>query len=205
MFLLRIALPDRPGSLGAVATAMGTADADIAAVEIVDKRDGIVVDDFMLSLPSGTPPDVLVTVCAQLPDVQVLWLSHYPESWGLQSDVDVLDEMMADHAHAGTILTGAAPEVFHASWAVLVDRSRKTVLASSDLAPDLNAAAIDKLGDLTQTGARELPAGWHGDLSETVIALAPLDTTTLVVARHGGPDFRPSEQARLRYLAALAH
>ena len=30
VFLLRIALPDRPGSLGAIATAMGTVGADIS-------------------------------------------------------------------------------------------------------------------------------------------------------------------------------
>ena len=184
---------------------MGTVDADIAAVEIVDRRDGVVVDDFMLSLPPGTPPDVLVTVCAELPDVQLLWLSHYPEAWGLQSDVDVLDEMMADHAHAAAILTRAAPQVFHASWAALVDLATNTVRAASDLAPSLDAAAIAKLGPLTRLGSRELPAGWLGGLTDTLIAAAPLaDDTTIVVARHGGPDFRPSELARLRYLAALA-
>ena len=44
VFLLRITLPDRPGSLGSVATAMGGVGADINAVEIVEKRsDGSVV------------------------------------------------------------------------------------------------------------------------------------------------------------------
>ena len=50
MFLLRVALPDRPGSLGAVATALGTAGADIQAVEIVEKYEGFAVDDFMVCL-----------------------------------------------------------------------------------------------------------------------------------------------------------
>ena len=184
---------------------MGTVGADIAAVEIVDRRDGGVVDDFMLSLPEGTPPDVLVTVCAEIPDVQVLWLSHYPESWGLHSDVDVLDEMMADHAHAAAILTRAAPEVFHATWATLIDRAGNTVRAASDLAPSLDDAAIAAFGPLTQPGSRELSVDWLPGLADTLIAMAPLaDETTLVVARHGGPDFRPSELARLRHLAALA-
>jgi hypothetical protein len=52
VFLMRIALPDRPGSLGSVATAMGGVGADINAVEIVEKRvDGSVVDDFIVDLP----------------------------------------------------------------------------------------------------------------------------------------------------------
>lgn len=33
--MIRIQLPDTPGSLGSVATAMGTANADISAIEIV--------------------------------------------------------------------------------------------------------------------------------------------------------------------------
>lgn len=35
--MIRIQLPDTPGSLGSVATAMGTANADISAIEIVEK------------------------------------------------------------------------------------------------------------------------------------------------------------------------
>ncbi|HZA74624.1 MAG TPA: amino acid-binding protein, partial [Propionibacteriaceae bacterium] len=45
--MMRVTLPDRPGSLGAVATAMGGVGADINAVEIVEKGAGIVVDDFV--------------------------------------------------------------------------------------------------------------------------------------------------------------
>ena len=39
-FLLRVALPDRPGSLGAVATALGEAGADISAVAVVSIVNG---------------------------------------------------------------------------------------------------------------------------------------------------------------------
>ena len=68
-FLMRVALPDRPGSLGAVASALGTVKADIVAVEIVEKYEGYAIDDFMLSLPSHGRPDALITACAGLPDV----------------------------------------------------------------------------------------------------------------------------------------
>ena len=51
VFLMRVSLPDRPGSLGAVASAMGSVGGDINAVEIVEKGDGIVVDDFIVDLP----------------------------------------------------------------------------------------------------------------------------------------------------------
>ncbi|BDQ40225.1 hypothetical protein TPCG7_08740 [Cutibacterium granulosum] len=50
---------------------MGTVDADISAVEIVEKGDGYAIDDFILSLPTETMPDTLVSTCDQLEGVKV--------------------------------------------------------------------------------------------------------------------------------------
>jgi len=46
MLLLRVELPNVPGSLGRLASAIGAAGGDIEAIEIVEKRyDGTAVDD----------------------------------------------------------------------------------------------------------------------------------------------------------------
>ncbi len=205
VFLLRVALPDRPGSLGAVATAMGTVGADISAVEIVEKYEGYAVDDFMLELPSGAPPDSLITACVSVEGVEVVWLSHYPESWGLQSDVDVLNAMTEDPERAEVILTLEAPQVFRVTWAVIIDRVRSTVLCQTDLAPDLDGAGVTALGPLDELRDAELPDGWIPGWGETLIAVAPFRSdASIVLARRGGPEFLKSELARLRHLAALA-
>ena len=203
--MLRLAIPDRPGSLGAVATAMGTVQADIIAVEIVEKRDGLAVDDFVVDLPDGTPPDALVTACTSLDGVNLLWLSYHPESWDLHPDVEVVDSMTADPGQASAILTKAAPDVFHTTWAVLIDRDGGRVVQASALAPGITAKALAALGPLDEAGARELPPDWRPGLADTLIAVAPLrDGTSIVLGRHGGPEFLASEVARLRHLAALA-
>ncbi|MDQ7992454.1 MAG: amino acid-binding protein [Propionicimonas sp.] len=205
MFLLRLALPDRPGSLGAVATAMGTVGADINAVEIVEKYEGYAIDDFMLELPAGIQPDSLITVCTSIPGVEVMWLSHYPEQWGLQGDVDVLNHMTEYPERAEEILTLESPEVFRVTWAVLVDRDTGSVLAKTDLAPDLDEAGIASLGPLDDLRSDELPEGWLAGWRDTLIAVAPFRTTaSIVIARRGGPEFLKSELARLRHLTALA-
>lgn len=205
VFLMRVALPDRPGSLGAVASAMGTVHADINAVEIVEKYEGYAVDDFMLDLPSGVQPDSLITVCTRIPGVEVLWLSHYPEQWGLQADVDVLNQMTEYPERAEQILTQEAPEVFRVTWAALVDRERHEVAMHTDLAPELDGDGIDRLGDLTETRSVELPDGWLTGWGETLIAVAPFRSgRSIVLGRRGGPEFLKSELARLRHLAALA-
>ncbi len=202
---MRVALPDRPGSLGAVATALGTVKADINAVEIVEKYEGFAVDDFMLDLPPGIQPDALITVCTSIPGVEVLWLSHYPERWGLQGDVDVLNHMTEYAERAEEILTLESPEVFRVTWAALIDRDRRAVTLKTDLAPDLDSGGVARLGALDVVRSDELPEGWLPGWGETLIAVAPFKSaSSIVVARRGGPEFLKSELARLRHLAALA-
>jgi len=205
VFLVRVALPDRPGSLGSVASAMGQLNADINAVEIVERYEGFAIDDFMVELPAGSPADALVTVCESVPGVQVIWVSHYPEAWGLQADVDVLNAMTEDPEHAEEILTQQAPAVFRVSWAVLVDTATGTVVAKSDLAPDLDSAGVAALGPLDTVHSEELAEEWIPGWPETLLAVAPMrGTAAIVLARRGGPEFIKSELARLRHLAALA-
>ncbi len=205
VYLVRVSLPDRPGSLGAVASAMGQVDADINAVEIVERYEGFAVDDFMVELPPGSPADELVTVCESVADVQVVWVSHYPEAWGLQADVDVLNAMTEDPDNAEEILTEQAPAVFRASWAVLVDAATGTVVAQSELAPDLDAAGVAALGRLDAERTGELADGWIHGWPETLVAIVPTRSNKVIVlARRGGPEFIKSELARLGHLAALA-
>ena len=205
MFLLRLALPDRPGSLGAVATAMGTVGADINAVEVVEKYEGFAVDDFMVELPTGSQPDSLVTVCTSIPGVEVVWLSYYPERWGLQADIDLLNHMTEHPDRAAEILTLESTDVFRVNWAALIDRESGQVLARTDLAPDLDDTGVAALGPLDELRSAELPGDWLPGWGETLIAVSPFRSgSTVVLARRGGPEFLNSELARLRHLTALA-
>ncbi|PFG67436.1 ACT domain-containing protein [Enemella evansiae] len=204
MFLIRLSLPDRPGALGAVASALGTIGGDIQAVEIVGRQDGRVVDDFMVVLPDNVMPDNAVSACTQVGGVEALWCSRYPGGAGLQSDVEALERMLADPDNAAAILTETAPVVFHSHWAVLVDRAAHTVLHSTPMAPDLDCTALAKLEPLDQTGSGELPSGWVDGWVETTYAAAPLGgSRSVVLGRHGGPAFLAAELARLRHLAAM--
>ena len=211
MFLLRVALPDRPGPLGAVATAMGTRGADIQAVEIVEKYEGFAVDDFMVEVPLGTLPDALITACTSIPGVTVLWFSHYPEGWGLQADVAVLDEMTENPDQAELILTQAAPTVFRVNWAAQIDRNDGRVISRTSMAPKVDRLPLGPLGRLDAPGCVELADGWLPGWPEMLIATAPFKTraatsrSALVLARKGGPAFIKSELARLRHLTALTN
>ncbi|MDO5535151.1 MAG: ACT domain-containing protein [Propionibacteriaceae bacterium] len=204
MYLLRVALPDRPGALGAVASALGAVGADINAVEIVERGDQVVIDDFMLAIPADVQPDVLVSGCAQVPGVEVLWVSFYPENWGLAADLDVVDAMAQHPEQAEALLTDAAPTTFHGAWALLLDRASGDVVHRSAMAPLGPQHAVNLFGDLSVAHVGEVGAEWSDGWGAHAVAVAPFRSGHTIVVGRPGPEFRASELARLRHMALMA-
>jgi hypothetical protein len=204
---MRIRLPDRPGSLGAVASAMGEVGGDINAVEIVEKGDsGEVVDDFIVDLPPGQLPENIVTACQTLPGVRVEWISRYPEGGGLQSDLEALERMTADPRHAAETLVSLCPVVFRSHWATLlqVDGDHARPLYSTTLAPDLTDEVVSTFAPFDATHRVDLSAEWSPGWGDTTLVVTPLTRDRVIaIGRLGGPAFLDSEIARLHHLAAL--
>lgn len=203
VLLVRVQLPDRPGSLGQVATALGALGADIEAIEIVERGPGYAINHFMVELPTAVMPDALVSACTEIDDVRVMWVSRYPDHWGIESDMATLNRMADNPALAATILTEAAPVVFHCQWAVLASDGQ--VLAASELAPELDGTLLDELSGDPQPARHHRPMGWLPDWGEQEVATARLHNgSVIIVGRTGGPPFLHSELMRLRHLAGLA-
>ncbi len=49
-YVVRIALPDRPGALGLVASRIGAVGGDIVAINILEREDGRAVDEFVVEV-----------------------------------------------------------------------------------------------------------------------------------------------------------
>jgi ACT domain-containing protein len=49
-YIVRIALPDRPGALGLVASRIGSVGGDIVAINILERADGRAVDEFVVEI-----------------------------------------------------------------------------------------------------------------------------------------------------------
>lgn len=206
MYLMRVALPDRPGSLGAVASAMGSVGGDINAVEIVEKGDGVVVDDFIVDLPPGRLPETIITACHRLEGVRVEWISRYPEGGGLQSDLEALERMTADPASAAETLVSLSPVVFRSHWSVLLEVAgdQVTSLAATTLAPDFDSSNAAPLAPFDTTHRIELDSGWLPGWADSTVVVVPLTRDRVIaIGRLGGPAFLDSEIARLHHLAAL--
>jgi ACT domain-containing protein len=52
-FVVRIALPDRPGALGLVASRIGAVGGDIVAINILERDEGSAVDEFVVEIEAG--------------------------------------------------------------------------------------------------------------------------------------------------------
>jgi len=204
--LMRISLPDRPGSLGAVATALGQAGVNIHAIEIVERSGGFNINDFMVRPEPERLTDSIVAACHRIPGVSVQWISRYPSGGALQSDLETLESMTLDPAHAGETLANAAPIVFRAHWALLIQLSPALrVRLATERAPTLEDHGLALFGPFDQVHRVDLDDGWLSGWGSATAAVAPLpEQRALVVARQGGPPFLKSELARVGHIAALA-
>lgn len=194
-FLLRVELPDVPGSLGRLASAIGEVGGDIEAIEIVEKRpDGTVLDDVMFKLAPGALPDSVVSACQALDGVHVVWVSRYAAGANLVLDLEGVEELTLAPTEALTRLVDLLPDIFRVHWAAHVHRSTG-VISATDAAPsDLEFTEI--------TRAKRLDAA-DGDVA--VYAAARLDgNQIIIVGRRGGPEFVDSEIARLGHLCGVA-
>jgi len=71
LFRFQVSLPDRPGSLGMLASAIGSAGADIRGLEVVKSENGTGYDDITVAVP-GTDPSDLVEILNSIGGVEVL-------------------------------------------------------------------------------------------------------------------------------------
>jgi ACT domain-containing protein len=71
LFTLQVSLPDRPGSLGMLASAIGTAGADIRELVVLRSEGGTGYDQITVAVP-GTDPTDLVEILNSIGGVQVL-------------------------------------------------------------------------------------------------------------------------------------
>ncbi len=191
-YLFRVELPDVPGSLGRVATAIGEAGGDIEAIEIVEHRhDGTAVDDVLLEIDHGVMPDSVVSACSALEGVRVLWISRYAAGGNLFLDLEAVEELTAHPVEALDRLVELLPATFRADWAVRV--GREGMLKRTGAAPEQFAWT-----DVAK--ACRLDSG-----DDNILVAAPLpDGQFVVIARRGGPEILDSELARLSHLVALA-
>lgn len=211
-YLLRLVVPDRPGVLGAVATALGAAGADIVSLDVLERGGDVAVDDVVVDLPRGWLPDTLITAAQQIDGVKVESIRPFAGSLSTHRELELLEELArAGDDAAGKLMVVELPYVFHCSWAVVLLGSGPdscSVVAASDAAPSFDGV---RLPWMPLTMARLLPSEdpwvperWREMAIEMMGTPFGERGTAVVLGRSGGPAFRRSELLRLVHLAGIA-
>lgn len=217
LFNLRVSLPDRPGTLGALATAMGKGGANILALDVVEREDGYAVDDLCVEAPAGMQ-EALRRAAEEIPSLVV------EEVRPADAFRDILGPMqlaalLSEESPGRVIVTLVEnlPDALWASWAAAVTygKSGMEVIAKSTGSPDLQEMRTPWLPLLA---ARRLPrAPWMPSRWRTGLiskagfpgieaAAAPLlgGESAVLVARKRGPRFRSAELLQLGALSRIA-
>ncbi|MGV9710443.1 amino acid-binding protein [Gordonia sp. NPDC003424] len=208
-YLLRVYLNDRPGSLGLLAVQLGSVGADILSLEVVERGDGYAVDDLVVDVAPGALPDSLITAAEKVKGVRVDSIRPYTGLLDTHRELELVDQVAtAEHGRL-QILVDNAPRVLRVSWATIVTHASGGVLQlfGSSGAPETPLGRVDWLpierAAQLDSDAAWVPRAWQD--MDMRMAAAPLGKgdKAILLGRIGGPDFRPSEIARLGYLAGI--
>jgi hypothetical protein len=210
-YLLRLVVPDRPGLLGAVATALGAAGIDIVSLDVLERGNGVAVDDIVVDLPRDRLPDSLITAARSVPGVEVEALRPFAGPLDTHRELELLEDLSrAAEGTAIKLLAAELPRVFHSGWAAVLQATGRSweVAAASEAAPAFDGVAVPWLPlsapRLLPSDEAWLPERWREMAIEMMAAPYGGDGSAIVLGRSGGPAYRRSELMRLVHLTGIA-
>ncbi|MFI7586150.1 ACT domain-containing protein [Spongisporangium articulatum] len=194
---VRLSVPDRPGSLGLVTSAIGASGADIAEIDVLESEGGRALDDVFVQVRDR---DQLTAVCQRLdalPGVQVTGRQMPAPPITGHADLELLDHVLTAPQRGVQTLVDGAPHAFGADWAAVVEYANAEfagVVAASTRAPEPSQVRLSsplRLATPRVTGPR--------GAEYTGAALVPLGSGALglLLVREDGPEFHRSELWRV--------
>lgn len=214
-YVVRLWLPDRPGALGRVATALGSVDASLVGIDILEQGGGWAIDELVVDLAGQDerggargaatevgPADQLTAALHLVDGVKVE--SIHPTSGVVDPRVDALEtaaELVGQRSQEDLlqVLVGRVVHDLAAEWAVVLRRDDDEVLhvAGPSPSPGWLRAFVE--------GAKSLSQHDTGFAGPEDIAWAdlPVSALILLLGRTAQP-FRSRERQQLSALARIA-
>ena len=209
-FAMRVSLPDQPGVLGALAMALGRGGANIVTLDVIERRDGIAVDDLVVEAKDSAS-EALRHAAEIVPSASVEAIRPLDRGPQIHSPMELAATLAeADAGRAIEALVVGIPDAMWISWCVLIRAGAPPeTVAASESAPSMKNVSTPWMP--IETPRRFSPSPWMppawcmGRMSYEVAAI-PFGRAdeALLVARKFGPRFRTSELRDLAILARIA-
>jgi hypothetical protein len=208
LYVLRVSLPDRPGSLGQLASEIGRLPADIVSLRVIDRDSFQAVDEICVE-GEGISPEKLREAAQRAPSVMVETVRRIARVPDPLSGLVLADRLARGAGNPLLTLVEGLPDALGAAWAlaITVEPDGAQVGAASSEAP--NPGVMDTPW-LPLTKARRLPLGdWapmNWRMHRFELAAAPVSSAFdfVIVGRWAGMRFRPSELRQLELLTDMA-
>ena len=198
--LIRVWLTDRPGALGQVASRIGAVRADIVAIDVLERGEGVAIDEFAVVLDDESLVPLLITEIEQVDGAsveQVKTVEHFPDA-----RLDALHTAAVLHEARSTeelhhVVCDLIHREFLADWVALVGAGGLLGSCGTELPPGETVRMI--ASGITGSSTAMAPATGPDTLAAAVLAA---HGATLVVHRDL-PPFRLREREQLQLLARI--
>jgi hypothetical protein len=196
---VRISVPDRPGSLGAVTSAIGVAGADIVKLDVLESESGRALDDVFVLVRDPAHLDVVRARLDSIAGVSVSGVQYPAPPVTGHADLELVDQVLSRPERGLQTLVDGAPHAFGADWGALIeygpDAAPSGVLALSPSSPGPDAVAVTS--PLRLASIRVTPPGASEPYGGTALVPIGSGPIALVLVRIEGPAFHPSELWRV--------
>jgi hypothetical protein len=210
LFAMRINLPDSPGSLGAVASALSEGGANILTLEVIDRDGGLAVDHLVVEAPEGLT-DALVRVSLDVPAATVEAVRPVDAFPNVAAPMELAAQVSESGTGALDVAAEGIPGALWTTWCVAVrlEPSGLEAIAASPCSPVIAGLAAPWWYPAKGMRLRSddwMPAAWRMGKLSYEVAAAPIVGlgAALLAARRHGPRFRASELHNLELLARMA-
>jgi hypothetical protein len=199
--LIRVWLADRPGALGLVASRIGSVGGDIIGIDVLERGEGVAVDEFAVELRDIGLLDLMSREIEQvdgasIEEIRVVGTFPDPRLDALESAAVLCEATSVQELPH--ILVSHTRREFLANWAAVLRAGCFVATAGDDVpAPDLLGALV------AGTAASPLVASGATGPDDLAVAHLPNQDVTLLVGREGRP-FRRRERAQLLALTRIA-
>lgn len=208
LYVLRVSLPDRPGSLGTLASELGELGADIVSLRVIERDSFQAVDEICVE-GEALSPERIKQAAERTPSAMVETVRRISRVPDPLSGLVLADRLARGLGDPMLTLVEGLPNALTAAWAMALSHERDGAQIGA-VSADAPAPGLMETPWLPLTGARRLPIGdWaptNWRMHRYELAVAPLATPMryVIVGRWAGMRFRPSELRQLELLADMA-